>query len=288
MISYANGQYVASDVLAFPAIGDAVGSIRGFRIFTACKTVQGVLFCRAEHIDRLWDSAKMLGMELPHSQDELNRIIDEVLAKNAEFPGERLLEIFYSGGPASANGTSPIGPAQLYILTLPLKSPAPEWYSQGISLATFPFQRPFPLIKLTHYVGAIVAHQTVVKQHNAEMPLFVTEGASPEVLEGSTFNFFTVQNGEIVTPATDGRILTGITRAQVIKCARSIGLTVREQSVPLSGAWDEAFLTSSTRNVVPVVRIDSVPVGDGRVGPVTRRLMGALTPGPSPSALGEG
>jgi branched-chain amino acid aminotransferase len=274
MISYVNGRFVPTEEVAFPLVGDAVGTIRGFRIFTACKTVNGVVFRLDDHIKRLWDSAAQLGMELPHSQEALRLLVAETLDKNKSEPGERLIEIFYSGGPAAANGTSPTGPALVYVVVFSLKLPSSDWYDRGIVLATFPHQRLFPEIKLTFYVGAVLAHQTVVKDHNADMPLFVTEGKNPEVLEGSTFNFFVVKNGELVTPRADGRILKGITRLSVIESALRMGLVVKEESVPMDYAWDEAFIVSSTRNIVPVVRVDDKVIGSGLPGVVTQRLMG--------------
>lgn len=273
MISYANGKYIPSDEVAFPIIEDAVGSIRGYRIFTACKTVNGAIFRFDCHVARLWNSANVLGMQLPHSKDELKRIMDTLIDRNRAEPGERLFEIFYSGGPSAGNGTSPVGPAQLYILVLPLRLPDASWYSKGVSLATFKYQRPFPEIKLTFYVGAVVAHQTVVAAHNADLPLFVTDEASPEILEGSTFNFFVVQKGHLKTPSLDGRILDGITRRSVIDVATREGREVIEASVPLDYRWDEAFLVSSTRNIVPVTRVDDHVIGNGQPGPVTLAVM---------------
>lgn len=273
MISYANGIWLPSNDMAFPVIGDAVGSIRGFRIFTACKTVNGRLFLLDDHIQRLWSSAKALGMQLPHEPEVLKQILGDTLEKNKGESGELLLEIFYTGGPASGNGTSPVGPALLYILVLPLRLPADEWYQKGIAVAAYPHQRFMPEIKLTFYVGALLAHGSVVTAHNADLPLFVTEGANPYILEGSTFNLFVVKDGVLITPDTDGRILKGITRQCVIDLARQRGLTVLEQPVPLDYQWDEVFLVSSTRNIVPVNRVDHHVIGNGTPGAVTTFLM---------------
>ncbi len=274
MISYANGRFVPTDEVAFPLVADTVGTLRGFRIFTACKTVNGVIFRFDNHLKRLWESAAKLGMDLPHSEEALRLLVAETLEKNKSEPGERLIEIFYSGGPAAANGTSPTGPAHVYVVIFKLKLPSAEWYDRGIVLATFPHQRHFPEIKLTFYVGAVLAHQTVVKDHGADMPLFITEGKNPEVLEGSTFNFFVVKNGQLITPATDGRILKGITRLSVIESALRMGVVVKEESLPMDYNWDEAFIVSSTRNIVPVTRVDAQVIGSGLPGPVTQRLMG--------------
>jgi len=275
MISYSNGRWIPSDEMAFPIVADSVGSIRGYRIFTACKTVGGGIFRVEDHIRRLWDSAAELRMNLPHSPNELRGLLSEAVKKNAVLGSELLIEIFYTGGPASANGTSPSGPAQLYILVLPLTPPTLETYRRGIALATFPYQRPFPSIKLTFYVGAVIAHHTVVPQYNADLPLFVcpTRG---DILEGSIFNFFGVINNELVTPVCDGRILDGITRRHVIDLARTMNLGVRETVVSNIQDLHEAFITSSTRNIVAVVRVDDRVIGSGSPGPITQRLMAAM------------
>ncbi len=276
MISYANGQWIKTSDVAFSAVEDAVGTIRGFRIFTACKTISGRIFKLQAHIDRLWESAQQLGMILPHTQQTLTTILDEAIQRNIDHPGERLIEIFYSGGPAASNGTSPIGPAFLVVLVLPLKSPADSWYTNGVSVATYAHQRQFPEIKLTSYVGAVVAHHTVCTQYGADLPLFISPDDG-RVLEGSTFNFFAVRDGQVVTPALDGAILKGITRQTVIECAGSMGIDINQTVVPAVVAeWDEAFLTSSVRNIVPIVRVNAQPIGTGKPGPVTARLMAAF------------
>lgn len=278
MFSYADGKYVPTNDLALPVKDDITGTFRGFRIFTACRTLaNGKVFGLEDHIDRLFNSALKIHMELPHSKDKLKGIIQETVVKNRGEEGENkglLLEIMYSGGEAASNGISPKGKAVLYILVLPLKLPPEEWYEQGIRLASFPYQRQWPEVKLLNYVGGVIAHQTVVKEYRAQEALFVSPDEKQVVLEGTTFNFFGVRSGIVLTHPLDGEILPGITRKVVLELAKKEGIEVKEDYFCLGELenMDEAFLTSSTRNIVPVVEVDEMAIGDGRPGKITDRL----------------
>jgi branched-chain amino acid aminotransferase len=273
--SYSRGEWVSSETLGLSFREDPVGLVRGYRIFTACRTVRGQIFQKQAHIDRLFASAKEIYMDMPHGPDTLSAILDEAVQQNAAAGHELLLEIIYTGGLAQDNGTAPSGTAQLLIWVLPLKLPAQAWYDEGVHLATFVHQRPYAAVKLMFYLGGVIAHQTVVKAQGADMPLFVSPDTG-HVLEGSTFNMFFVRDGVLYTPPLDGRVLKGITRAVVLDAACSLGIPAQESPVLAAeiGSYDEAFLTSSTRTIVPVRRIDAhVFLGERMV---TRRLMAYL------------
>jgi len=271
MYSYFNGKYIDSQKMCLPLLDDIIGTVRGYRIFTACRTIKGKVFHLNDHIRRLSSSAREIRMSLPCTLKELREIIQETIERNKKFSGDLLLEIIFSGGPASSNGVAPAGQTALYILTLPFKSPPDWWYEKGISLATYPYQRQWPKVKLLNYVGAVIAHQTVVKRYRAQEALFVSPKDNQTILEGTTFNFFVVKNNKIMTPALDGNILAGITRGVVIKLAKKEGLGVAEQKIRIKDLEiaDEAFLTSSTRNATPVVRVNNTKIGSGRPGKIT-------------------
>jgi branched-subunit amino acid aminotransferase/4-amino-4-deoxychorismate lyase len=128
-----------------------------------------------------------------------------------------------------------------------------------------------------NYVGAIVAHQTVIPKHNAYEVLFVCPVDRQTILEGSTFTIFFVDStGEIVTPPLNGRILDSITRRVLVELLapgkpfrlREVSIRVRE--IP---SFREAFLASTSRDVLPVVRVDDTVIGGGVPGPVTSAVM---------------
>ena len=305
MFSYANGKFVLTEELALPIKEDITGTIRGFRIFTACRTLpNGRVFRLEDHIDRLFNFANAIYMELPHDKNELKEVIQETIVKNKEegeedkssssaerseagderssatpFAAARegkelLLEIIYSGGSANLSGVAPTGKAILYIMVLPLKMPPARWYEKGIKLATYPYQRQWPEIKFLNYVGAVIAHQTVVKKYEADDALFISPHEKKIILEGTTFNFFIIKNGVITTHPADGKILPGITRKVALELACQQGIKTKEDYFSLDDLLEveEAFITSSTRNIVPVVRVDDIVIGSGQPGEITNKL----------------
>lgn len=276
MLSYANGEYISTEKLAIPIASDIVGTIRGYRIFTACRTLGDKVFHLDDHIDRLFNSAGAIYMDLPQTKDELRAIVAEMVAQNRQNQdGDMLLEIIYSGGAAADNGVAPIGPADLYIAVFPLKSPPDRWYREGMKLASYPYQRQWPEVKLLNYVGAVIAHQTVVKKFRADQALFISPDEKQIVLEGTTFNFFIVRDRTVITHPLDGRILSGITRKVILQLAKPMtDIEIKEDYFAYNDlqSVDEAFIASSIRNVVPVVKIDDIVIGDGKPGVVTQNL----------------
>lgn len=274
MLSYVNGKFVETENLSLPVVGDLIGTVRGFRVFTACRTLpNGKVFRLEDHVARLLHSAEVIHMEVPHSPEELKEIIESVAEKNKENQN-LLLEIVYSGGPAAPNGIAPAGKAVLYIFVFPLKLPPEEWYQKGVKLASFPYQRQWPEAKLLSYVGAVVAHQTVVKENGADEALFVSPDDKKIVLEGTTFSFFAVKHDVLLTHALDGKILFGVTRKVVLELVRKNNWKVEERDFSLAdlAQMDEAFLCSCTRNIVPVVQVDDIIIGNGQPGPQTLAL----------------
>src|SRR3989338_1329735 len=114
--SYARGSYVQTEQLALPFMDDILGTLRGYRIFTAARTVRGKVFHLDDHVNRLFDSAAEIYMEMPHTKEELKHVVEDTVAKNnGETSGDVFVEILFSGGPADAIEVLPIIPAHLYI-----------------------------------------------------------------------------------------------------------------------------------------------------------------------------
>lgn len=276
LLSYANGKYIPTSKLTLPVAADTIGTFRGYRIFTACRTLGDQVFRLDDHVSRLLNSARQIKMELPFSRKQLKTVIEQVAVRNRRQnkTGDFLLEIMFSGGQAAVNGVAPAGKAVLYIVVFPVKMPPDRWYSQGIKLASYPYQRQWPEVKLLNYVGGVIAHQTVVKQFKADEALFVTPDRRQVILEGTTFNFFVVKWGKIITHPLNGKILPGITRKVALQLAQKLRIPVQESLFLYRGldSVDEAFVTSSTRNVVPVAKVDGIQIGNGQPGEITLRL----------------
>lgn len=266
--------------LALPFLDDISGTIRGYRIFTACRTIRGKIFRLEDHLERLYHSASGIYMEPPLAREELRQLLAALLEenRNAGVKGDLLIYVIFSGGLAGSTMKQSGSGAHLYIAVRELVSPPPECYENGVGLATFPHQRMYPDVKLLNYVGAILAHQTVVPARDAFDVLFVFPPDRQTILEGSTFTvFFVDSEGDIFTPPLDGRILDSITRRVVFEIiAERPEMRIREEPVTLDQlpTFSEAFLASTTRNLLPVVRIDDRMIGNGRPGPRTRVLSG--------------
>ncbi len=282
MISYQRDRFVDTSDLTFPYLDDISGTLRGYRVFTACRTVNNKVFRLEDHLDRLYNSARGIHMQPPVQRDGLRELVQELLQKNFEVkPGADLdIEIIFSGGLDGRTMKQSGKGAHLYIAVHLLEQPPLELYEKGVALAVYPHQRPWAGIKLLNYVGAIVGNQVVVPEQDAYDVLFVDPADRNTILEGSTFTVFFVDFDErIVTPPLDGKILSSITRKVLLELlgARE-GFTVREADVRLDqvSSFYEGFLASTTRNVIPVTRIDRQIIGEGKPGPVTRSVMKAL------------
>jgi branched-subunit amino acid aminotransferase/4-amino-4-deoxychorismate lyase len=265
-----------------PFIDDISGTIRGYRIFTACRTVRDKIFRLEDHLDRLYYSASSIYMTPPLKREELAELLDRIVQENRkmDFKDDLLIDVIFSGGLAGSSMVQSGAGAHLYVAVQGLIPPPLEAYEKGVALATLTHQRLCPDVKLLNYIGAILAHQTVVPQHKAFEVLFLYPPDGRTILEGSTFTIFFVNSrGEVVTPPLDGRILDSVTRRVLFEIlAQDKEIPVREAEITLDdlSLFPEAFLASTTRNVVPVVRIDWQMVGDGAPGPVTRRIMRAM------------
>ncbi len=263
-----------------PFLDDIGGTLRGYRIFTACKTTHGKIFRLNDHLDRLYYSASALYMKPPLERSALKRLLHEVVAKNIELTGlstDLVLDVIFSGGLRGNTFQQSGNPSHLYVAVQELEPPPSELYETGVTLATYPHQRMCADVKLLNYIGAVLAHQTVVPVKQAYDVVFVSPDDTATVLEGSTFTvFFVTDGGDILTHPLDGKILDSVTRRVVLELlAKRADVKIREIPVTLAMAKSasEAFLASTTRNVLPVVKIDDIQIGQGRPGPKTQSVM---------------
>lgn len=259
-----NGKYVAADRASVPV--HDLGLVRGFGLFEAVRTYDGKPFLFDAHLRRLFGAMKTVGISLPFSRAEFAEKILRLVKKNG--PGEALIRIVITGGPAPS--LLPQGNPSWIVMVDPLH-PFPSWqYEKGIALMTAPFSRIFPSIKTTCYIGAVQETVRAVRRGFAEAVYVDRRGA---ILEGTTYSVFAVLPGpRLVTP--EAGVLPGITAECVIKLAQKPGISV--QRTPISTTMlrraDEMFITSSNRELIPVIRVDRLRIANGKPGPVTRRL----------------
>ena len=239
--------------------------LQSFGVYESVRVEMGVPFLLADHLDRLANSAQLIHLPLPASLDVIGSWAESLLAHSAASSG--LLRIL-SLGPTPGNE-----PLCSLWLQDPPSRPA-TLYDTGVELISVEGARYLPQAKsvntLLNYLARLIASQRHAHEALLHRGDLVTEGASS--------NFFVVSDGMVVTPPVEF-VLPGVTRALVLRLAAGEGIPTQERVLRLSEreTWDETFITSTSRRALPVTCLDGEPIGDGRVGPVTRHLMETFT-----------
>ena len=253
------------------------GFLYGDSVFESLRSYGGRLFSLDEHLARFQRSAERVFIALPVSVETLR---SEVLRAVAAHGGpECYVRLTLSRGTGRALGLDPElaeHPLRVVMVTA-LTLPAPAIYEQGIAAITFRAERPSdaPAVadaKIGNYLLAVVALRAARAQGASEALL---EDASGNILEGSTSNVFAIFDGKLRTVPDTAAILPGITRAHVLALALAAGVPVELRAIAKAelARADEVFISSSIRELVPVVSIDGHPVGAGVPGPTTRELL---------------
>lgn len=243
-----------------------LGVLRGWGVFDFFRTYGSVPFMAAEHVARLKKSAAALFLEVPYSDAELLAVGREAIARHYVSGGSDLGLRFVLTAGESNDTITPSGKPTIYLLTDNLHSPAPEKYETGFALQTVSVDRFLAEAKSNMYLPAVVALRAA-RAVGADDALFVNSG----VREATTSNFFLIKNGRVITAA--GGILRGVTRNIICDLARELGiLEEREILVEELATADEAFLTSTSKEILPVTKIDGHLVGSGSVGSITQQL----------------
>lgn len=234
------------------------------------------IFCLDEHIERLFNSAKIFRMQLPYSMQEVRQaILDTVVANGHAACYIRPLAFRGAGG----LGVNPLKcPVQVVILTFEWgRYLGPEAIEEGVDVGVSSWRRMAPgtLPAAAKIGGQYVNSQFIAMEATGHG---YVEGIALDVhglvSEGSGENIFVISKGKIVTPPFASSILQGITRTCAIQLAEDLGYKLREESIPRELLYlaDEVFFTGTAAEITPVRSIDGIPIGAGRRGPVTERL----------------
>ena len=249
------------------------GLLYGDGVFEGMRSYGGKVFRLAEHLDRLWDSAQAIWLEIPISKEELTKAVYDTLRVNDIQDGYIRLVVTRGAGSLGLDPNRTSDP-QVIIITDHIALYPQEYYEKGLELVTASTTRNHPAalsprIKSLNYLNNILAKIEGLKAGCVEALMLNHKG---EVCECTGDNLFLVSRGRLLTPPTDAGILEGITRAAIIELARAIEMPVGEIALTRHDVYvaDECFLTGSAAEVVPVVKVDSRVIGDGKPGPVTR------------------
>jgi len=246
-ISYINGNYVEIEQASIP-IND-LGIQRGYGVFDFLRVAGDKPLFIDDHLDRFYVSAEVMRLNIEQERAELKSIIQQLINTNdLNHSGIRLI---LTGG-ASDDGYK-INEPRLSIIQQSLKPPPDKLPETGIRLVSNEYQRQLPHIKTTDYLMAIWL-QPWMKENNADDILYHTNEL---ITECPRSNFFIINKKHVlITPKE--KILHGITRKKIIAIAKKLGIEVQEKDIQLSEISEikEAFITSSTKRMLPVSKID--------------------------------
>jgi branched-chain amino acid aminotransferase len=245
----------------------------------------GAIFRLEDHIRRLFDSARIYRMTIPHTPDALCQAsVDTVVANELRACYLRPLSI----RTGEQMGVNPLGtPIETFIIAWQWgRYLGAEALSSGVDVCVSSWRRAAPdTFPSLAKAGGNYLNSQLTKME-AKLDGFA-EGISLDsfgyVAEGSGENLFLVRDGVLLTPPASAAILNGITRDSVMTIARDLGIPVREQQIPREMLYlaDECFFTGTAAELTPIRSVDRIPVGEGMPGPVTRaiqeRYMGIVT-----------
>jgi branched-chain amino acid aminotransferase len=260
---YIGGQWVHPDKATI-SIND-IAVLRGYSVFESLRTYDRRPFHLDLHLERLYRSARLIEMEIHWLSEQIAEIVREVIERNTY--RHAAIRLLVTGG-ESEDGILPSGEPLLVVLITPLDERDMQRFAKGCRLITTKLQRNSPEAKTANYIAAVRALKEAVRR-NATDALFVNE--REHVLEATRSNFFIFRGDTLITPHRG--ILVGITRNVVLELARSKFL-IEERPILLEelALADEAFITSSSKEITSVVQIDDRTIGDGKPGRRTYQL----------------
>lgn len=271
---YLDGKFVPEEEARISVFDH--GLLYGDGVFEGIRIYNRRLFMLDEHLKRLQNGAKVIRMELPLSVEELKDRIRETARINNLDDGYVRLIVTRGKGDL---GLSPFkcGTPSVIIIASTIKIYPDEVYRQGLKIMTVATRRNnpdalSPQIKSLNYLNHILAHLEVVHAGVDEGLMLNDSGYITECVVD---NFFIVESGRVITPPTNVGALHGITREAVFRLCHEHGIMIEEGNLSLVEAYmaEEAFLTGTAAEIAPITYIDDRPIGDGKPGQITRKLM---------------
>ena len=276
VLVYVDGEFVPRE-RAVVSVFDA-GFALGDGVWEGLRLVKGRLICLEEHLDRLYEGAGAIRIDIGHTREEMQQLLAATLEKNGMYDGAHLRLMVTRGRKSTVNQDPRfcVGKATVVIVA-EYKQPNPAVKEKGLSLWTSTFRCSSPDVfdlRLNSHsrLNLIQALLQAIDAGADEALMLDPHGF---VASCNSTNFFIVRKGELWT-STGRYNFKGITRGKVIAIARGNGMTVVEKDFSLSETWsaDEAFVTGTLGGVTPVTRIDGRTISAGTPGGWTRTISG--------------
>ena len=253
------------------------GILYGYGLFETMRSYGGHVFSLDRHLARLMHSAGIIGLNAGLDPDTIGQAIYKTLEAN-ECPDARIRLTILAGEGERGLTLPTSGTLTIIIVAERLVLPPPQAYKEGLCAVVASTRRNsrslLSGIKSINYLDNLFAQSEAVTA-GADQAILLNELGF--VAECSTSNIFMVVGGQLLTPSVESGILPGVTREKVIELALNLGVAVVEEEISLAVLLraDEAFMTNSVIEVMPVTAVDGKPVGSGMVGEITEKLMRA-------------
>jgi branched-chain amino acid aminotransferase len=272
---YVNGTIARAEDASIPVYDH--GFLYGEGVYETLRTYNRVPFLYDRHLRRLRASAGYLQLDVPFSDESLATWIGDTMVAAGDME-EAYIRVLLTRGVGELTYDIAATPVpSLVIVVKPLEEPPARVFTDGIKVALVPILRNHPgsvnpIIKSNNLLNNALAMQEAYRRGADEGLMCNYRG---ELSECSQANFFIVREGVALTPETDAGLLEGLTRSFLFEVGQDVGIQVRSQTLfpkDLDDA-DEAFITSTTRELSPVTRIDDHVIGNGKPGPLTLKLL---------------
>ncbi len=252
------------------------GLLYGDGVFEGIRFYNGRVFRMEEHMDRLWESARSICIEIPLSRRELDEALLETIRQNGLNDGYVRLIVTRGVGNLGLNPVQCKRPSIIIIASTIALYPE-EVYRRGLTVVTVPTRRMGPAtlnpaIKSLNYLNNVLA-RIEANLANADEALMLNDAGN--IAECTADNVFIIKRGQIMTPPITAGALRGITRSVVFDIAAELGIKISEPDLTRHDLYiaDEAFLTGTAAEVIPMIKVDGRMIGSGEPGAITTRLI---------------
>lgn len=268
-IVYLNNAFLPSEQ-AFVSVLDR-GFLLGDGVYEVIPSYNGHLFRFNEHMRRLQDSLDTIRLANPLTNEQWENVLTELVERNG--PGDQSVyfQVTRGAAPLRDHAFPKVVKQTVFAMSTPVTPPPAELANRGVAVITVDDLRwKLCNVKVITLLANVLARQEAL-DHNCNEAIFVRDGW---VTEGAAANIFMVNQGVLITPPKSPFLLPGITRDLVLELAIRNGITCREENFTVAQLTqaDEVWLTSSMKEILPVVRVDDTMIGNGKPGPLGQKM----------------
>lgn len=268
---YINGSFFAESQAKI-GINEG-GFLFGNGVFETMRTYSGSIFKLSQHVKRLLDSCRFLGIPFEKTKEELKEKIEESLKINQVFPA--YVKVIVSSGEHGSSLTSVGSHPNLIIIIRKFTPYSRAFYQKGFTGIVVSFRRnafsPLPLHKSLSFLENLLAKREAEDKGGDEAIFLNTEGY---LAEGAISNIFLLRDEKVITPSLNSGVLPGITRQTILEICATLNIPLEQRKVELEELLraNEAFFANSLMEIMPLTRVNSHCIGEGKPGKITEKI----------------